>query len=235
MSTFRYDDDLLARFPYTIGGVIIAEGMTNQPTPPVLATLYLAEQRAVIDRIGNTPLSEIRSLSAWRSTFRQFGTDPTKYRSAPEALLRRLTKKGDIPLINTLVDIGNLVSIRYGLPVAVFDTRGIQGALTVHVANGTERYTVLGEAEIEHPYAGEVIFSDESRVVMARRWCWRQSEESAAQLDTQTAIITVEAQHTGGEVNIRAALEDLLTLLGEYAGGQFKSGVLGQGKREILG
>ena len=39
-------------------------------------------------------------------------------RSAAEALLRRLTKQGSIPSINTLVDIGNLVSIRYALPVA---------------------------------------------------------------------------------------------------------------------
>jgi DNA/RNA-binding domain of Phe-tRNA-synthetase-like protein len=233
MSTFRYDADLLVRFPYTVGGVILAKGMRNQPTPPALAEQYLAEQRAVIERIGTTPLSEIRSLSAWRGAFRQFGTDPTKYRSAPEALLRRLTKKGDIPLINTLVDIGNLVSIRYGLPVAVFDTRGIQVALTVHVATGTERYTLLGETEVEHPYEGEVIFSDESGVVMARRWCWRQSEESAATLETQNAIITVEAQHIGGEVNVRAALEDLLRLLGEYAGGQFQSGLLGQDKSVI--
>lgn len=189
----------------------------------------------MIERIGNTPLSEIRSLSAWRGVFRQFGTDPTKYRSAPEALLRRLTKKGDIPLINTLVDIGNLVSIRYGLPVAVFDTRGIQGALTVRVADGSERYTLLGDTEEKHPYEGEVIFTDDKGQVMARRWCWRQSEESAATLETQNAIITVEAQHIGGEVNIRAALQDLLALLGEYAGGQFQSGMLGQGVAEIKG
>lgn len=233
MPTFRYDNELLARFPHTVGGVILAEGMTNQPTPPALAERYLAEQRAVIERIGNTPLSEIRSLSAWRSTFRQFGTEPTKYRSAPEALLRRLTKKGDIPLINTLVDIGNLVSIRYGLPVAVFDTRGIQGALTVHVATGTERYTLLGDTEVEHPYEGEVVFSDETGLVMARRWCWRQGEESAATLETQNAIITVEAQHIGGEVNIRAALGDLVALLQEFAGGQFKSSVLGRETHEI--
>lgn len=235
MPTFQYDADLLARFPYTAGGVILAEGMTNQATPPALADLYMAEQRATIDRIGNTPSSEIRSLSAWRSVFRQFGTEPTKYRSAAEALLRRLTKKGDIPIINCLVDIGNLVSIRYGLPVAVFDTRRIQDVLTVRVADGSERYTLLGDTEENRPYEGEVIFSDAIGQVMARRWCWRQSEESAATLETQNAIITVEAQHIGGEVTVRAALEDLLRLLGEYAGGHFKSGILGQGVADIKG
>lgn len=235
MSTFRYDPDLLTRFPTIVGGVIIANGMTNTPTPPTLADLYRAEQVAVKARIGDTPLSELKSLSAWRSVFRQFGTEPTKYRSAAEALLRRLMKKGDIPLINTLVDIGNLVSIRYGLPVAVFDTQAIQGALTVRVADGSERYTLLGDTGEKQPYADEVIFSDDTGQVMARRWCWRQSEESAATPETTNAILTVEAHHAGGEADIQSALEDLLGLLGKYAGGKFTSGVLGRGQMEISG
>src|SRR6202011_6022905 len=123
---------------------------------------FQAEQQIVKQRIGNTPLSQIEALAAWRSTFRAFDVDPTQYRSAAEALLRRLTKKGDIPSINTLVDIGNLVSIRYALPVAVFDTRSIQGTLTVHFAAGSERYTTLGESEVAHPETGEVVFSDRS-------------------------------------------------------------------------
>jgi DNA/RNA-binding domain of Phe-tRNA-synthetase-like protein len=45
--------------------------------------------------------------------FTRFGAKPTQYRCAAEALLRRLAKHGDISPINTLVDIGNLVSIRY--------------------------------------------------------------------------------------------------------------------------
>ena len=226
MSTFQYHADILARFPDVVGGVILAQGMTNGPTPDSLLRTYLAEQQAVKQRIGNTPLSQIETLSAWRSAFRAFNMDPTQYRSAAEALLRRLTKKGDIPSINTLVDIGNLVSIRYALPVAVFDTRPLQGAITVHFADGTERYTTLGQIEEEHPEPGEVVFSDETGLVVARRWCWRQSEQSAAQLDTTGAIITVEAHHTDGRRDIEAALNDLQELLIKYAVGTFKSGVL---------
>ncbi len=87
--------------------------------------LSLDEQQGTLRRIGDTPLSQIPSLVAWRAVFRSFGVDPTQYRSAAEALLRRLTKKGDIPSINLLVDLGNLVSIRYALPVAVFDTSSL--------------------------------------------------------------------------------------------------------------
>jgi len=226
MSTFQYHADILARFPNVVGGVILAQGMTNSPTPDSLLRTYYAEQQTVKQRIGDTPLSQVEALSAWRSAFRVFNVDPTQYRSAAEALLRRLTKKGDIPSINTLVDIGNLVSIRYALPVAVFDTHTLQGAVTVHFADGMERYTTLGQTEEGHPEPGEVVFSDETGLVIARRWCWRQSEQSAAQLDTTGAIITVEAHHTGARRDIEAALNDLQELLIKYAVGTFKPGVL---------
>src|SRR5438270_13198800 len=138
MHIFQYHPDILTRYPQIVGGAILAQNVTNGPTPTRLQELYQAEQQLVLHRLGSTPLSQIESLAAWRRAFRGFGVDPTQYRSAAEAILRRLTKKGDIPSINTLVDIGNLVSIRYALPVAVFDTQDLEGAVTVHFADGTE-------------------------------------------------------------------------------------------------
>ena len=226
MILFQYDPEIINRYPSIVGGVIYARDMTNGPTPPQLQAAFQEEQQAVLRRIGDTPLSQLPSLAAWRGAFRAFGVEPTQYRSAAESLLRRLTKKGDIPSINTLVDLCNLVSIRYALPAAVFDTRAINGTLTVHFAGGSERYTTLGQDEIDHPEAGEVVFSDDTGLVMARRWCWRQSEQSAAQPDTTSAIITIEAHHANAHADIAAALQDLLALLKTYAGGTFVSAVL---------
>src|SRR5947207_868508 len=226
MNIFQYHPDILARYPAVTGGAILAQGMSNGPTPDSLQAAFQAEQLATLQRIGDTPLSQIESLASWRNAFRGFDVDPTQYRSAAEALLRRLTKKGDIPSINLLVDLGNLVSIRYALPIAVVDTRAIQEGITVHFADGSERWTTLGESEVGHPDAGEVVFSDDTKLVIARRWCWRQSEQSAAREDTTSAIITVEAHHNGAHKDIAAALSDLQELLQKYAGGTFKTGIL---------
>jgi DNA/RNA-binding domain of Phe-tRNA-synthetase-like protein len=226
MHIFQYHPDILTRYPQIVGGAILAQHVTNGPTPTRLQALYQAEQQQVLRRIGNTPLSQIESLVAWRRAFRAFGVDPTQYRSASEALLRRLTKKGSIPSINLLVDLGNLVSIRYGLPVAVVERCALQGTVTVHFANGSERYSELGESIEDHPEPGEVVFSDDARQVVARRWCWRQSESSAAVAQTQECLITVEAHHAAGRQDVEAALRDLLALLEEYAGGDAISALL---------
>ncbi len=233
MASFQYDPKIISSYPHLVAGVIVAQGMANAPTSDALRDKYFGEQAAVKARIGNTPLSELPSLNAWRRAFSAFGVSPTKYRSAAEALLRRLTKKGDIPCINTMVDIGNLVSIRYGLPVAIFDTRQIATPITVHYSDGSEQYSELATGEAMRPEAGEVIFSDESKMVVARRWCWRQSATSAASETTTDAVITIEAHHPNGRDAIETALADLSALFAEYAGGQYESSVLDAEKPAI--
>lgn len=226
MRVFGYDDAVLERYPDIVGGMILARGVTNGPTPADLLDHYQAEQQAVLERIGETPLSQIEPLAAWRRAFRGFGVDPTQYRCAAEALLRRLTKKGDIPSINLLVDAGNLVSIRYALPIAVFDRRAINGPITVRFAEGTERFGELGEREAVHPEPGEVVFTDERDQVIARRWCWRQSESSAASESTSECLITIEGHHPAARADMEQAVADLLELLDEFAGGTYASDVL---------
>ncbi len=233
MTIFRYHSAILEKYPTILGGIIRAEGMTNAPTPPALLNEYRAEQQAVLARIGSTPLSQIPSLAAWRGVFRSFGVDPTQIRSAAEALLRRLTKQGDIPAINLLVDLGNLVSIRYGIPVAIVDTQHMIGGITVKFATGTEPFINLGAAEVDHPDVGEVIFTDDRDTVYARRWCWRQSAESAARETTTTATITAEAHHEGGQTDIQNAVRDLLVLLEKYAGGSFFHAILDKNNPSI--
>jgi len=235
MLTFRYRPEIFTRYPKLRSGVLFARQVTNSHAPEPLQKVYLAEQRAVLEQISETMLSDLKELSAWRSVFRAFGVEPTKYRSAPEALLRRLTKKGDIPFINTIVDICNLVSIRYYLPTAAFDLRAIQGDVTVHFADGNERYIELGQEAVNHPDPGEVVFTDETSLVIARRWCWRQSESGAAKLDTQDIFVTVEAVHPDGAVDAEAAVMDMVELFRQYIGGEFTWGLLDPQRQEISG
>ena len=215
---FAYDPEVAARFTSVAGGVVHAEGVSNGPSPAGLIAAFEAEQQETLARIGDTPLSELSTLAAWRRVFRAFGVDPTAYRSAAEALLRRLTKQGSIPSINALVDIGNLVAIRYGLPVAMFDQRSVSGGTTVRFAAGTESFTDLGSGDRETPAEGEVIFIDDAGLVSARGWCWRQSAESASGPDTTEVLVTVEGHHDGAEEDVSAAAADLEALLRAHCG-----------------
>jgi DNA/RNA-binding domain of Phe-tRNA-synthetase-like protein len=216
---FSYDQPVLDRYPGIHAGIVRASGLTNGPTPPELLQRYRTAQKEVAERLAATPPAGLPSIAAWRRAFAAFGAKPTQYRSAAEALLRRLAKQGDIPSINALVDLGNLVSIRYALPVAVVDLAGIDGEITVRFATGTERFTDLGAADPVAPEPGEVVFVDRAGVACARRWCWRQSAQSATREPTTDALVVVEGLHDGAERDVAAAREEIVALLAEFQPG----------------
>lgn len=213
---FYYEDSVIDSFPLIRAGVAHAADVQNAESKQALTQEYAGVQAEVLEEIGDTPLSEIHSIAAWRRVFRSFGVKPTQYRNAAESLLRRLTKKGDIPSISPIVDLGNMVSIRYALPVAFFDLDGIEGSSRVTFAEGAEAFTDLGSQAPVNPEKGEVVFVDDAEVVSARRWCWRQSAQSATSAATKEVLITVEGHHEGAEEDVLAALDDIVGGLDRY-------------------
>ena len=212
---FHYDPSLLATFGSIRAGIVHATGLENGPAPTELSRVFLAQQQETKATMASS-MADIASIAAWRKVFPQFGVTPTKYRNAAESLLRRLAKQGGIPSINLLVDIGNLVSIRHALPVAVLDLAQATGRTTVRFAEGTESFSDLGSSGTQAPEVGEVIFVDEAGLVSARRWCWRQSAQSAAGPSLSEALIVVEGHHDEADADTKAAVSDLVELLEQF-------------------
>jgi hypothetical protein len=124
---FAYDDAVAERYPTIGAGLVRATGLDNGLSSSELLDEYRAEQRAVSERLKATAIADLPSIAMAPGPC-PVRRQPTQYRSAAEALLRRLAKHGDLPTISTLVDIGNLVSIRYAIPVAMFDPANIAGS-----------------------------------------------------------------------------------------------------------
>jgi len=106
---FQSDPALLPDYPTSQTGVLFTTDLRSGPTLPAVQEQYQAEQAVVKGRLPAS-LSEVPSLAAWRTAFRRFGVNPTQYRCVAEALLRRLSKAGDIPSINALADICSFLS-----------------------------------------------------------------------------------------------------------------------------
>ena len=213
---FGYAAELVERYPTIYAGVIRIAGVANGSSSPEILCQYRAEQESVAGRLEGSAIADLPSIAAWRRAFAAFGAKPTQYRSAPEALLRRLTKQGDIPSINALVDVGNLVSIRYALPIAAFDLASIDPPITARFAEGDERFTDLGSSESVHPDPGEVVFVDRQGLVCARRWCCRQSAQSATSEASTGALVVIEGLDENAAQDVENALANLISLLAAY-------------------
>ena len=88
-------------------------------------------------------LPEVPVVSAIRRLFRQAGTDPTRYRPSSEALLRRLLKGEELPVIHPLVDVNNCISVALAVPCCVMAEGSIDGAVTLRRGEAGERMDSL--------------------------------------------------------------------------------------------
>jgi len=75
---------------------------------------------------GHAPAS-ITGLQPARRLYKEFGIDPTRTRPSSEALLRRVLRDLPLPRILNAVDVGNLLSLQFLLPIGLYDSGKIDG------------------------------------------------------------------------------------------------------------
>ena len=94
-------------------------------------------------------LKEMSSIAATRSVYRACGKDPSRYRPASEALIRRMLQGKKLYQIDTLVDLVNLASIAYGYSIGGFDADKFVGdTLTLGIGREGEPYEGIGRGMI---------------------------------------------------------------------------------------
>ena len=216
---FGYNADLLAQFPTVVAGAVFALSVDNQSDERATEALIRAQEQAVKTAFSSAPLSSHSHISSWRSAFSSFGVEPTKYRCAVEALLRHVVKGGTVPHINKLVDLCNYVSMKYVLPVAAYDLDHISGFVEVRFANGDEPFLPLYATETKYPQLGEVVYTDDEGA-LSRRWAWRQADRAKTTPETRNALITAEGVNEIEASAIKGAMEELVSLVQEYCGGE---------------
>jgi DNA/RNA-binding domain of Phe-tRNA-synthetase-like protein len=84
-----------------------------------LAELRAAVAAGVRGRLDAERLFSHPPVAALRRLFKEAGCDPSRYRPASEALLRRILKGEEIPAIHPLVDVNNCLSARLAVPCCV--------------------------------------------------------------------------------------------------------------------
>lgn len=136
--------------PHLCVAIVEADGVTVtvDATAPEAAPLR-SEIEAVTARVraahaGRQP-SEISGLRPARDLYHRVGVDPTKLRPSSEALLRRVLRGDGLPVINSLVDINNVCSLEFLLPIGLHDLDAVRGAMTLRVGRPGEGYDAIGK------------------------------------------------------------------------------------------
>lgn len=118
--TLHQTPEFTSRWPHFRGAYIVAD-VANSPTSPALwqeIEDFCTELRS---RLTTETLKAVSGIAATRAAYKACGKDPSRYRPASEQLARRVLQGKDLYSVDTLVDLGNLVSLFSGYPTGLLD------------------------------------------------------------------------------------------------------------------
>lgn len=119
---------------------------------------YLQLEEFIKTKFVNNPLSSDLTISAVRRMYRRIGWEPTQYRPSSEALIRRFLKGKGLYNINNFVDLANVVSTKYHLPMGLYDVDKIKGNIIIDVGREDESYEGISK-ELIHA-TGKLVLRD---------------------------------------------------------------------------
>lgn len=156
-------------------------------------------------------LKDIPSIAATRKVYRACGKDPSRYRPASEALIRRQLKGKDLYQIDTLVDLINLASIAYGYSIGGFDADKFVGdTLTLGVGREGEPYEGIGRGMIN--IAGLPVYRDAKGGVGTPT---SDNERTKIDINTTHLVVLING-YDGNEQRVKENAEYIQKLLIKY-------------------
>ena len=160
-------------------------------------------------------------IKKFREFYWRLGIDPTKQRPAHEALIRRILHGHDLPKINPIVDIGNLISVKYLLPVGIYDLDKLSKDkdLILRFANEGEEFYPIGSSR-KKLSSNQIVLAQNNLIIHV--FPYRDSEITKVTENTKNILIIV-----GGiepiEINqILNAVKEIEELTVKYLNGEIQ-------------
>ena len=156
-------------------------------------------------------LKEMTSIAATRRVYKACGKDPSRYRPASEALIRRLLQGKELYQRDTLVDLVNLASIAFGYSIGGFDADKFMGdTLTLGVGREGEPYEGIGRGQIN--IEGLPVYRDAAGGVGTPT---SDHERTKMTLETRHLLVLING-YDGDEQRVCENAQYIQTLLRKY-------------------
>lgn len=156
-------------------------------------------------------LKDISGIAATRRIYRACGKDPSRYRPASEALIRRVLQGKALYQIDTLVDLINLASMAFGYSIGGFDADKFVGnTLTLGIGKEGEPYEGIGRGMIN--IHGLPVYRDEIGGVGTPT---SDHERTKITIETTHLLVLING-YDGNEASVKQNAEFIQQLLQKF-------------------
>lgn len=213
MIKVRLSDEIATVCP-TFVGACVETYVTNTPYSEGLWTEIHQLENEFRATLTTETLKQLPGIAATRRVYRACGKDPSRYRPASEALIRRMLQGKELYQIDTQVDLVNLASIRFGYSIGGFDADCFVGdTLTLGVGKAGEPYEGIGRGTIN--IEGLPVYRDAVGGVGTPT---SDHERTKMTLATTHLVVLING-YDGDEERVRANAEYILRITEQYCGG----------------
>ncbi|MCD6487916.1 MAG: hypothetical protein J7K21_01660 [Desulfurococcales archaeon] len=193
----------------------VVNELRNSSVNPVIYSEALSIIRKYREVLSLSILKDHPLIKSYRNYLWRIGFDPTKIRPSHEALIRRALRTGVFPRINTVVDIGNLVSMEYMVPVGLYDIAKISGELIVRLSIDGEVFYPIGRDIAQVLPPGLPVIADEERVVHV--FPYRDSKFTSVGLKTRHLLVVIDGVEGVPLSQVYKAADKIKDYLRKYA------------------
>lgn len=199
--------------PYTM--IHIEADVANSPTPVRLAEEINASANWMAKNIKIEDINKRPGIAATRAAYKRFGKEPNRYRPSQEQLCRRVVKGLGLYQVNTIVDLGNLLSLKTGCSLGIFDIDKIQGdTITMGIGREGEDYVGIGRGPLNIAYLP--IQRDAKGGIGTPT---SDNERTCVDIDTKHIIMTIHL-YGESEMTPKEIEDEAIRLLQQYASAQ---------------
>jgi DNA/RNA-binding domain of Phe-tRNA-synthetase-like protein len=129
-------------------GLLTAGNLAVTPAGAAIGEAIAVECAAKRAFAGGRAIGDVPGVAPVRRLMSALGTDPTKTRPSSEALLRRVLKGQRLHAVNNVVDTINLASLRWLLPMGLYDLAAVRGALRLARGSRGDGYAGIGKDHV---------------------------------------------------------------------------------------
>jgi DNA/RNA-binding domain of Phe-tRNA-synthetase-like protein len=206
------DDALRQKCPGVALGCVTAT-VKAQCAPPELTAELLAAAQKIASLSEPKAVLESAAILATRRGYKALGKDPARYRGSAEALLRRVISGKELPQINAVVDVINLVSIECRMPIGLYDLAHVEGDVLFRAGRRSESYKGIGKYDLN--LEGLPLFAD---ALGPHGSATSDSERTMVTADTTRVLAIIVAFDDAG--GLGRWTQRLVGLLERYAEGR---------------
>jgi len=160
--SIHFSPTIQAKIPGLKIGVLAATGFTVNKKSDFISGQFSDLEKFIKDKFSENPPSSNPIVSAVRRMYRRIGWEPTQYRPSSEAMIRRFLKNKGLYRINNAVDLGNVASARYHIPMGLYDVDRFSGSISVDVGQDGEEYHGISKDVIHAE--GKLVLRDDKGV-----------------------------------------------------------------------